>query len=192
MPLTTFGHEYPTQSISVEPFPTEFASLFPAPHGLIEDVWPPTQIAYLGIYLNILGCKTIVTESHYIDRDYIHDAALFYARSLRSYPNFCQRLHFFKDEFDADKWREMITDRDNRQERAKYLQDSYLGFCVIRPLSGAPVGRTVLSTLTGLNAEGLSRALGAVRNYVVHLARNGQSFSAYSRGYSNAGGGRSR
>ncbi|HKY55662.1 MAG TPA: hypothetical protein VJM08_15200 [Anaerolineales bacterium] len=170
MALTTSGHQYPTQSISVDPFPADFGSLFPAPPGLIENDWPPTQVTYLGIYLGVLGCRTIVTESHYIDRDFIHDAALFYARSLRSYPNFCQRVHFFSAEFDADKWRELITSVTDRAQRAKLLQESYLGFCVIRPLSGAPIGRTVLSTLGGINAEGLGRAFGAVRDYMVHLA----------------------
>ena len=170
MSLTSFGHEYPTQSISVEPFPIEFASLFPAAPGLIEDVWPPTQVTYLGIYLDVLGCRTIVTEAHYIDRDFINDAALFYARSLRSYPNFCHRLHFFKAAFDADRWREIVTDVDNRPQRTQFLQESYLGFSIIRPLSGAPIGRTVLSTLGSINSEGMAREFGAVRDYQIHLA----------------------
>jgi hypothetical protein len=28
---------------------------------------------------------------------------------VRSYPNFTSRLHFFADEFDQSKWRDMVT-----------------------------------------------------------------------------------
>jgi hypothetical protein len=156
--------------ISVEPFPSEFTSMFSPPPGLVEDEWPPTQLTYLGVYLSVLKCKTIVIESHYIDRDYIHDAALFYTRSLRSYPNFCQRLHFFREALDLDRWKQMVTDVVERARNEQFLQECYLGFCVIRPLPGAPVGRTVLITFDPGVAVGVTRSFAAVRDYVVHLA----------------------
>ena len=87
------GHRYPSQRIRVHPFNPQFDSLFTVPPGQIGTDWPPLQMTYMGIYLDSLGCRTIVHERHYIDRHYIDDFSLFYSRSLRDYPNHCQRLH---------------------------------------------------------------------------------------------------
>jgi hypothetical protein len=170
MRLLAAGHEYPSQEVTVEPFPGDFSSLFPPPPGLVEDTWPPKQISYLGVYLKELGCRTVVLESHYIDRDFVHDVALFYSRSLRSYPNHCQRLHFFSEEFDFERWMSMASDAASHANNTEFLQNSYLGFCVVRPLPGSPVGRTVLTTFSTEAPGGLTRSFGAVRRYSVHLA----------------------
>jgi hypothetical protein len=50
------------------------------------------------------------------------------------------------------------------------LQDGYLGFCVIRPLPGSPVGRTVVKTFPARTDDGLLRSFGALREYEVHLS----------------------
>ena len=166
---STAGNEYPpSQSVGVQALPADFASLFPPPPGLLEDTWPPTQLTYLGVYLSSLGCKTVVSESHYIDRDYIHDMALFYSRSLRCYPNFCQRLHFFTEDFDLEAWKRMVGDTDNYVEKTQVLQKAYLGYCVVRPLPGSPIGRTVLVTF-GPTTPTDTRSFDAVRDYDVHL-----------------------
>lgn len=170
MTLVPRGYEYPAQAVSVEPFPSDLTSLVSPPPGLIEDTWPPTQLAYLGVYLSALECRTVVIESHYIDRDYINDLALFYSRSLRDYPNFCYRLHFFREGFDQERWNVMVTDISNLREHAEFLQGSYLGFCIIRPLPGSPIGRTVLSTFEAVTPSGLTRRFDPVREYNVHLA----------------------
>ncbi len=166
---STAGNEYPpSQSVGVQALPADFASLFPPPPGLLEDTWPPTQVTYLGVYLSSLGCKSVVSESHYIDRDYIHDMALFYSRSLRCYPNFCQRLHFFTEDFDLEAWKRMVTDTGNYDEKTQFLQKAYLGYCVVRPLPGSPIGRTVLVTF-GPTTPTDTRSFDAVRDYDVHL-----------------------
>src|SRR6267378_4046158 len=189
MILTVDGHDYPTQTVRVARFPKDFATLFPAPPGLIEDTWPPTQITYLGVYLKALKCKTIVVESRYLDRDYVNDMALFYSRSLRSYPNFCQRIHFFKEAFTTPRWKEMATAATDRANHKKFLEKSYLGFCVIKPLPGSPVGRTVLATFGTDAPGGLKRTFGAVRRYNVHLggyelAIKGLAFQQQDQGVS--------
>src|SRR5436853_2771270 len=105
MILEQRGHRYPLQAIEAIELPADLTSIFPKPVGQVEDVWPPLQLTYLGNYLAELGGKTVVIEGHYIDRDYIDDFALFYARSLRDYPNYCYRLHFFSSPFDDPRWR---------------------------------------------------------------------------------------
>jgi len=172
MTIEPRGYEYPHQSIRVVPFPSEFDELFTEPTGLTEDVWPTAQINYLGFYLKRLGCRTVLIEGHYIDRDFIDDLALFYSRSLRGYPNHCQRLHFFTEDFDESRWRSVVAEANHNQHETstQFLQRAYLGFCVIRPLPGSLIGRTVLQTFPRDSAEGHRRDFGATREYRVHLA----------------------
>ena len=108
--LSPSGHDYPSQEIQVVPFPTDLSQIFQTPRGLVESDWPPTQVTYLSAYLTQLACKSIVVENHYVDRDYISDVALFYSRSLRAYPNFCQRLHFFREIIDEARWQELVAE----------------------------------------------------------------------------------
>src|ERR1700674_2200586 len=165
------GQDYPSQEISVVPFPTQFSELFVRPAGLVESEWPATQITYLGEYLVQLGCQTVVVESHYVDRDYISDVAAFYSRSLRAYQNYCYRLHFFKESFDQGRWRELVVaESHSRPANLTFLQRTYLGFCVVRPLAGSPIGRTVVPTLGPQSASGHERQFATLRDYVVHLA----------------------
>lgn len=170
MALAPRGHEYPSQTTQVVRFTREFWGLFPQPPGWVEEDWPPLQLKYLGEYLTQLGCKTIIVESHYVDRDYISDVALFYSRSLRSYPNYCYRLHFFTGEFDQSRWRELIINSraDGGCQAREFLQRGYLGFSVVRPLPGAPVGRTVLTTPRA--ADAYACHFESVREYKVHLS----------------------
>src|SRR6266481_2344218 len=124
MILEQRGHTYPSQAVYVTDFPAEFSGLFPKPVGLVEDTWPPLQLTYLGRYLSQMGCKSVVIEDHYVDRDYIDDVALFYSRSLRAYPNYCYRLHFFSESFDQLRWRSVVTESDGgkREESREFLQ----------------------------------------------------------------------
>jgi hypothetical protein len=137
----------------------------------VESDWPPTQITYLGAYLAQLACKSIVVENHYIDRDYISDVALFYSRSLRAYPNFCQRLHFFREPIDQAHWQQLVIESNGGRNKTseEFLQNAYVGFCVVRPLPGSPIGRTVLLTFGKRTQSGDTRVFGAVREYLVHL-----------------------
>ena len=165
--------DYPPQRVTVLPVGSadEISRLFPAPPGMVEDVWPPVQLTYLSAYLEQIGCATVLTEDHYVDRDYVEDMAIFYARSLRAYPPYCQRMHFFSESFDETKWRDLLV-RTNRGEAEKirqWLQDAYLGFCVTRPLPGSPLGRTVVATFGPQASAGRRREFRGTREYTVHL-----------------------
>lgn len=169
--LAPLGHDYPPQAIRVVPFPDDLSKLFPTPRGLVEADWPPAQITYLSAYLKQHGCKSVVIEGHYVDRDYISDVALFYSRSLRGYPNFCQRLHFFDQAIDRVRWQQLVMECNGGASNAseKFLQDAYLGFTVVRPLPGSPIGRTVLRTVARKAQNGDIREFGAIRQYAVHV-----------------------
>ena len=94
-------------------------------------------------HLRLIGAVCYVLESHYIDRDYSADYLRFYAQTFRSHDRHCQRVHFFSANI-SEALEEPLT-----PNRVTKLQDiakaSYCGFCVIRPLASAPIGRTVLA-----------------------------------------------
>jgi hypothetical protein len=110
-------------------------------------------------------------ETHYVDRDFVDDFARYYARAMRSYQNFATRLHFFTESFTEDAWRALIAASadGHRDARTAWLQDRYLGFCVVRPLPASPIGRTVLKTVGPLSDGGHERVFGGAREYTVHL-----------------------
>ena len=93
-------------------------------------------------HLRILGVKSYVLESPYIDRDYSADYLNFYARTFRTYPRHCKRAHFFSDDISS------LLAQPRSTEQLRQLREaasaSYCGFCVVRPLPKAPIGRTVL------------------------------------------------
>ena len=92
--------------------------------------------------LRILGAKSYVLEDPYIDRDYSADYLNFYARTFRTHARHCKRAHFFSDDI-SPLLRQPRSTEQLRQLR-QVARISYCGFCVIRPLPTAPIGRTVL------------------------------------------------
>ena len=170
MTIQPHDQSYPSNRIEVVPFTADLEFL-KRPDGLIEDVWPPTQLQYLRAYLAQLDCKTLLVERHYIDRDFISDLAAFYSKSLRAYPNYCQRVHFFDFPFGLEDWRSMVAGAGSGQHQTNQqrLADGYLGNLVIRPLPGYPVGRTVLKTYGPAASNGERREFGCTREYKAHL-----------------------
>ena len=88
------GCQYPSLEIDVLSAEAAFQTLYARPPGLAVDPGP-LQAEYLQVYLKEIGCQTIIVENHYIDRVFMHDNAVYYVRSLRSYPNFTKRAISF-------------------------------------------------------------------------------------------------
>lgn len=124
------------------------------------------QGKYLRFYLTDLRAQAVVEEPQYFDRDYLSEFSAFYAMSSRGYPNTCRRLHFFAVPVDHDR---LSLAAGGDQVALKELQDAYLGFAVIRPLGGAPFGRTVLKWYPESVAERPKRVTSPRREYVCHL-----------------------
>ncbi len=100
------------------------------------------QKLYITSYLQSLNVKKVIIEPNYFDRDYLSEFSAFYSLSSRGYPNTCQRVHFFdSEEADSELFIKALSEDDEAQKK---LQDSYLGFTVMRPLPLSPFGRTVL------------------------------------------------
>ncbi len=127
----------------------------------------PTQVQYLQRYLECLGARKILHESHYVDRDYIEDFSEFYSRSFQPRKNYCERLHFFKEgdsTIEASVKRVANGDASPEEIEAD-LSARYLGFVVVRPLEGCPIGRTVLRP----KGDDPHRHITVIRPYVAHV-----------------------
>ena len=163
--------QYPPLKIKVASLEDAFETLYARPPGCSRD-WPPPQVEYLQVYLKEIGCQTVIVENHYIDHVFMQDDVVYYVRSLRSYPNFTKRAHFFSQSFDDTYWHEIIG-RAGDGEYSKIqetLQACYIGFSVIRPLPGSPVGRTVLPARATNAPKETCSSFNAVRCHKVHLA----------------------
>jgi len=121
-----------------------------------------------------LDAKSVAVESHYIDRDFIEDYSVFYSKNLGHIPNYCRRVHFFKleakqAEEELRRIRQLCDQDEFRVASRTFSQEHYLGFSVIKPLPGCPVGRTVLRCFGRDTKPGFRRDFGCACDYQVHL-----------------------
>ena len=136
--------------------------------GLERDVGS-RQVKYLRCYLHDLGARAVVIEPNYFDRDYLSEFEAFYATSSAGYPNICQRAHYFAEPVTRTMFAKAIGGDPSAQA---FVQGSYLGHVILRPIPGAPIGRTVLRVYAdeaGV-ASGTPRVMEPARDYEVHIA----------------------
>lgn len=84
-----------------------------------------------------LGAQMVVIEYRYLDPDYRNEHSRFYSTTFRRYPSVAHRLHFFREPPPAALYDPKVPMRFDGL--------TYLGYSVIRPVSGGPVGRTMLA-----------------------------------------------
>lgn len=171
----------PEQKIEFLPFSSLSTLLQLEQPPLLRDGFP--QLNYIERYLRQAKppCLSVIIERYYIDRDFIHDFSAFYSTSLYAYPNWCQRIHFFSIERNQVR-RELrklsqlgadagVTDSSGAFQKAchAFSEKFYMGFSVIKPLLGSPVGRTVLRHYDPDAGRGLIRKFNCTRHYQVHL-----------------------
>ena len=147
-----------------EPRPLVFYSF--GPDDPLELCTAQAQGQYLRYYLTDLGAQSVIEEPQHFDRDYLSEFVAFYALSSRGYPNTCRRLHFFSTKVD----RQVLRTAAGGDRTAQHmLQESYLGFTVIRPLVGAPFGCTVLKWYPEYQGNRPPRTTTPRRTYKCHL-----------------------
>lgn len=83
-----------------------------------------------------LGAQMAVVEYRYLDPDYRNEHSRFYSGTFRRYPSVAHRIHFWS----APPPEEL----DDPHRPATFPAADYQGYTVIRPVPGAPVGRTML------------------------------------------------
>ena len=137
------------------------------------------QADYIDAYVRDreIACQGLIVEEHYIDRDHMEDHSVFYSSSLHAYENWCKRVHFFNVGAAALRGHfENILDIARkgdlsayRHECARLSREHYLGFAVIKPLSGSPIGRTVIRTFGPEKEDKTLRSFLCTRRYTTHL-----------------------
>ncbi len=118
--------------------------VFPASsHNVSRTLGDSDQGKYIQRYVAALGAKTCVLEDKYIDKDYTIDYQKFYCRSFEEYGKLAKRIHFFSMIFSSEDFKFYLINND-----VSLLQESYLGFVVVKPIKddhGQPfIGRTLL------------------------------------------------
>lgn len=124
------------------------------------------KVRYLHGYLKRLEASAVVVEDHYVDRHFLDEYAQYYSKSFNPPDAHCKRLHFFTKLTTAKL--EDLLDRSptaDRREPQAELQANYLGFLVRRPLTSAPIGRTVLLPYPREDV----RKYEVLRKYRIHL-----------------------
>ncbi|TET40762.1 MAG: hypothetical protein E3J66_06510 [Dehalococcoidia bacterium] len=81
-------------------------------------------------------CRSVLVEDAYFDQDFSDSVSTFYSRGFRDINKICRRLHFFSRRIKPSD----VTEFGALEQ----LNDSYLGFSVIRPLQVGKLGRTVI------------------------------------------------
>jgi hypothetical protein len=81
-------------------------------------------------------CRSVLVEDAYFDQDFSDSVSTFYSRGFRDINKICKRLHFFSRRIKPSD----VIDFGALEK----LNNSYLGFCVIRPLEMRKLGRTVI------------------------------------------------
>lgn len=153
------------------------AALIHEPFGYDHaDIFEKRQIKYIYGYLKsfmpalIEGKKTvgsILLEHEYIDRDFLEDYSRFYVGRFGNDGSRCARLHFFDcdlthkqmDALLAGDSDEVFANQPHLKLTLESLQEHYLGFMVIKPLTRTFVGKTCLrvSGDTGLGKKKIAK-----------------------------------
>jgi hypothetical protein len=129
----------------------------------LKQVSAKQHCIYFEEYFRSLSAKTIVAEYSYVDLDFLEDYSGYYARCFDDYSRKCLRLHFFQETFSAEQFEKLLSAGDEGFRVS--LQNSYLGFIVLKPLPQTVVGRTCLKTYPDDNG----RRFFATRVYEANL-----------------------
>ncbi|MEK7793860.1 MAG: hypothetical protein AAB353_04990, partial [Candidatus Hydrogenedentota bacterium] len=111
-----------------------------------------------------VSAKTVVCEPEYMDKDFLEDYASYYVRCFNKYNKFCARVHFFNRAFSQAEFEDVLSHQSVSLSEQE-LQDSYLGFVVLKRLPVHVLGRTCLKTYE----ETGERHYPIQRNYDVNL-----------------------
>ncbi len=118
-----------------------------------EDLRHKAHISYFQSYFRYpdIDANTIVIEHDYVDHDYLDDYVEYYAKCYKLYQRRCTRLHFFSKAFTEHDFEFSIKTRNSQFIHS--LQESYLGFIVLKPLPRTVIGRTCLKTYNDDNGR---------------------------------------
>ncbi len=130
----------------------------------LEVIRRKDHLEYFCEYFKKVGVRAILIENHYIDRDFLEDFAAYYVRCFQPYERTCARLHFFTEALSPTDFAAILD--GTAVERRGRLEQTYVGFIVVKPLPQTIIGRTCLATY---DADGGRRNFPITRKYSVNL-----------------------
>lgn len=116
------------------------------------------------------NAQTAVVEFRYIDADYRDEHSAFYSTTFRRYPSVAHRIHFF-----TGAATEQLEDK---AAPLKFGHLGYIGYAVMRPVPGAPVGRVMMRPPEALNDAVTCKSTEAVNLFGEELKVTGTPFMA--------------
>ncbi len=134
------------------------------PNAKPEIIDQSIHFVYFEEYFANIKAKTMVIEAEYVDRDFLDDFAGYYVRCLTPYQKNCRRVHFFSIDFSQESFDGLVSGGESPLDTDK-LQESYLGFIVLKPLPQTVIGRTCLEPY---DSDG-RREFPSIRDYEVNL-----------------------
>ncbi len=85
-----------------------------------------------------LGARTVLIQRDVQDPDFLAEHSAYYSRWTGNVSKYCTRLHFFSEE--AMSLEDPLAVIDQMWE----IEDSYLGFVTLRPISMSPIAASIL------------------------------------------------
>ncbi|MBP0953619.1 hypothetical protein JTA33_24540 [Pseudomonas sp. 20GA0080] len=132
------------------------------------DIFLKDQVRYLFNYLQERHCVSMLLEPEYIDREFLEDYSRYYVKRFGNDSYECGRIHFFSHEIDHKHLDLLLQGEPKDGLTQEKLQQHYLGFMVVKPLSRTFVGKTCLQ-LTGVKGDGYGTKKKIAKRYDVNL-----------------------
>jgi len=145
----------------------KYNSFIGHPIDQIESVIGTSENAqYLQGYLKEIRATFCIEEKNYVDKEFLIDYSMFYSRSFDDINKYTTRLHFFMTAITEAKIFDIMDNfpkKDYRDEELKKINDNYLGFVVVKPVSGSDkqplLGRMLLKPYPHEDGEELREHL---------------------------------
>lgn len=115
------------------------------------DIFSKPQVSYLFKYLKELNAEGVLLEPEYIDREFLEDFSNYYVKRFGNNGYVCSRLHFFKCQISHKDMDEFLLGKPGAKLTAAWLQENYLGFMVVKPMTKTFVGKTCLRVIGSKN-----------------------------------------
>ncbi|AYL80370.1 hypothetical protein RYA95_13810 [Pseudomonas syringae pv. actinidiae] len=132
------------------------------------DIFLKDQVTYLFNYLQERHCVSMLLEPEYIDREFLEDYSRYYVKRFDNDSYECGRIHFFSHGIDHKHLDLLLQGEPKDGLTPEKLQEHYLGFMVVKPLSRTFVGKTCLQ-LTGDKGVGDGTKKKIAKRYDVNL-----------------------
>lgn len=132
------------------------------------DIFLKDQVTYLFNYLQERHCVSMLLEPEYIDREFLEDYSRYYVKRFGNDSYECGRIHFFSHGIDHEHLDLLLQGEPKDGLTPEKLQQHYLGFMVVKPLSRTFVGKTCLQ-LTGDKGVGDGTKKKIAKRYDVNL-----------------------